>query len=154
MTTDLQQEVAISAFVGSKYFTYYKNKWAKQSSWNWAAFFAGPFWLVYRKMYLGGWLYLLFVAIVTGVEVFGPKDSKSIAETIGGLMPFVGPAVIASKANPLYKEHVAKQISETPGTDLRRLAKTGGTSIAAVFLLLCGFAALVVGLAVLSNGVT
>ena len=44
-------------FVGKNY-DYYINKWNKlenkksKISWNWAAFFLGPFWFGYRKMYI------------------------------------------------------------------------------------------------------
>ncbi|MDF2858841.1 MAG: hypothetical protein K0Q87_4692 [Neobacillus sp.] len=45
------------AFVGKKY-DFYSNKWSilerkkSKTSWNWAAFFLGPFWFGYRKMYI------------------------------------------------------------------------------------------------------
>jgi hypothetical protein len=52
-------------FVGKNY-DYYINKWNKlenkksKISWNWAAFFLGPFWFGYRKMYIP----VLFIAVM------------------------------------------------------------------------------------------
>lgn len=57
---------ALRLFVGEKYDDYYGKKFRRFSegkgsiTWNWAAFFFGPMWFLYRRMYLlGGLLFLL-----------------------------------------------------------------------------------------------
>lgn len=134
-------ELALSAFVGSKYFTYYKHKWAKlnpqnKSAWNWAAFFFAPFWLAYRKMHRGAWLFLL------GIAVFG---SIVLVEHNLYRRLHYGPFAIAGlfitcglQGNYRYKEHVAKRLRNVQSADLKRLAKDGGTSISGVVLVMAG----------------
>lgn len=58
------EDWATETFVGDNYY-YYKQKWEHQNpdhsftSWNWAAFFFPFYWMVFRKMYLYSFLFLL-----------------------------------------------------------------------------------------------
>lgn len=60
----------------AKNFSSYKRKWEKlkenkKASWNWAAFFLGPLWAIYRKMYLVAFLYFLASSVLEMIPVLG-----------------------------------------------------------------------------------
>lgn len=101
----------------------------KQSwSWNWAAFFTGPVWFFYRKLYLTGACLLLIPVML--VVIFPKLANFNIG--FGGLM--------GMGANSLYVWHASRMISKikklglSPEEFKDRLRKTGGTSPAgAVF---------------------
>ncbi|MGL6058630.1 MAG: DUF2628 domain-containing protein [Culicoidibacterales bacterium] len=82
-------------------------------SWNWSAFFLGPFWLAYRKMYALAALWLL---IIMGTTIFGAF-------------------VLALVANRLYYLHatkfIAMQIISEHSVDEQRIAiiRAGGTIV-------------------------
>lgn len=76
------------------------NEKNSEASWNWAAFIASPFWLVYRKMYA-------YAAIVTGVAlVLGLFNSLLIRLAVIG-----GYVAIGIFANSVYQDFLKKKIS-------------------------------------------
>ena len=85
---------------------FYKNKFDKMKesgksiSWNWAAFFMGIYWMVYRKMYFkaGAFLLLSMVALQTPY--------------IGSILNFCILVGIAVYANALYLDHVEGNIKK------------------------------------------
>lgn len=107
-------------------------KWSgKRVSWNWPAFLAGPWWLVYRKLY--GWaagyvLLNLFLA---------PGGLGIITCVVSGLF-----------ANYIYMQHIenltadAKKLYGEQRTQF--IHKKGGVNIAAVIALFALFAVFIV----------
>ena len=50
----------------------------KELSWNWAAFFFGPLWLMYRKSYVGLLNYAVFSMVLLIVDVVQPFVAKNV----------------------------------------------------------------------------
>ena len=106
---------------------FYKNKFDKMKesgksiSWNWAAFFMGIYWMVYRKMYFkaGAFLLLSMVALQTPY--------------IGSILNFCILVGIAVYANALYLDHVEGNIKKAsmifPHDKEAVLRKKGGTNL-------------------------
>ena len=109
-----------------------KLKWSgKRTSWNWPAFFAGPWWMVYRKLY--GWAagYVLLNLLLA------PEGVGIITWVISGLF-----------ANYIYMQHIenltaeAKRLYGEQRTQFIR--KKGGVNVAAVIALFVLFAVFIV----------
>ncbi|MBK5073509.1 DUF2628 domain-containing protein [Budviciaceae bacterium CWB-B4] len=95
-------------FVGSKYYSFFPHGRDIPKSWNWAAFFIGVFWFIYRKMYLYAAIYLGLGFLLTGIQ-----SMLGISEVITNVISIgmgVGAGVLA---NRLYKQHMDKKIAET-----------------------------------------
>ena len=93
-------------------------------SWNWAAFFFGPMWLFYRKMWLFGIVFLVVAAIPVLNWVLIP-----------------GALVMGLGGNEIYRRHALKRYLESVtlyGTSeagrLVYLRAKGGVSIAAAVI--------------------
>lgn len=84
----------IRAFTGKEYYVKARHRIKK---WNWAAFFLGNLWLLYRKMYLFGFSYLLFSYLI---DFFLPESY--IILIIGIIFGFIG--------NSIYLKFVEKKI--------------------------------------------
>lgn len=68
--------------IGTNVFYYmdkfeYMELYDTKTSWNWAAFFFGPFWMVYRKMYLNTAIILTIMVVLNMIMdiIFG-KNKK------------------------------------------------------------------------------
>jgi hypothetical protein len=120
-------------FVGLKY-PYYEVKWAalearaSSYSWNWAAFFWGPLWMAYRKMYAYAWAYFALVCF-----------AQVVLHLLAGPSPvsLVGSFLVGFHGNAWYKQHVDKRLAEiqrisSPQTADLELIRQGGTSVGAV----------------------
>lgn len=72
---DVISEEYYDYFVGTKA-EVYRRKWKNKNpkklnlGWNWAAFFFGGFWLLYRRMYKEWLLLLCIIIVLTIVNVF------------------------------------------------------------------------------------
>ena len=127
-------EEIIKAYV-QKNSEYYLLKWRlmaetySKTSWNWAAFLLGGWWMVYRKMYLYTFL-LLLSSLITWIPILG---------WIVGLAIWIG---IGLFGNYIYGQHVYKKLKELSliaknEEELRTLAlQKGGTSVIAVIILI------------------
>ena len=106
---------------------YYKNKFEKMKksgksiSWNWAAFFMGIYWMIYRKMYFKAAAFLLLNIIATNtphIEIY-----LNTAVLVG----------IGIFGNALYLDHVEEKIEKAkiifPHNKEEVLAKRGGTNL-------------------------
>ncbi|GKX63370.1 hypothetical protein SOASR032_19390 [Pragia fontium] len=121
-------------FVGSKYYSFFPQGQDIPKGWNWAAFFLGVFWFIYRKMYGYAAIYLGLGFLLTVIEsLMGVSEAMmnvtSIALGIGAGM----------LANKLYKQHMDKKIAETlavaKGDDIvPALAAKGGTNLAGALI--------------------
>ena len=102
-------------------------------SWNWAAFFAGPLWALYRKMYV--WCLVIFIL-------------NKLLGTLGGdasllfniLILIVPNMVFALYANVLYRNHLCVKISKaikinkTDSELLSSLKQQGGVNMWVVYV--------------------
>ena len=114
------------AFVGDKY------DYFKKSPFNVGAFFLGPFYLLYRKMYLITFIYII----------------------VAGSIPIISNIILAFIVNYLYLEHVKSKVkdiknSSTLSTDsiLDICEKKGGVSFVApliYFIIIVGILALAI----------
>ncbi len=130
-------------FVGEKYYTYYAEKWASHEggtlfiSWNWAAFFLGPIWLLYRKMYLQG---AFFVFALFFLEIFAARVLSAAALPLywfgyadaalrDGLRVLLGVF-----GNCVYMNHMLGAIMRNKGKSapeiVDAMVRGGGTNIA------------------------
>jgi hypothetical protein len=97
-------------------------------SWNWAAFFFGPTWMTYRKMYLYS---CMFVATVVVVAICAQAfDSRLIS----AMFSFAIAGLCGYQGNHWYKLHAEKKLREIAPSGAsdeavqRRLVKEGGTN--------------------------
>ena len=106
---------------------FYKRKFKKMDdtgksvSWNWAAFFMGIYWMVYRKMYFKAGAFLLLSMVA------------SYTPYIGNILNLCVLFGIAVYANALYKDHVENSIKKVsilfPEKKEEALEKIGGTNL-------------------------
>ena len=106
---------------------FYKRKFKKMDetgksvSWNWAAFFMGIYWMVYRKMYFKAGAFLLFSMVA------------SYTPYIGNILKLCVLFGISEYANALYKDHVENSIKKVsilfPEKKEEALEKIGGTNL-------------------------
>lgn len=120
-------------FVGEKYEAYYKEKFElitaikHTSGFNIGAFFLGPIWLFYRKMYVYGAIYIAFVMVsemLTSIFELHQSIDRAISIALAVIMGLAG--------NTLYKYFVEKRIkiiTENHASNVAEvLAEKGGTS--------------------------
>ncbi|MCE9553603.1 MAG: DUF2628 domain-containing protein [Planctomycetes bacterium] len=152
------QQTELIAFVGrnAKYFLPRWERTQGNYGFNWAAFFLGPLWTAYRKMYRVTAIYLGIVVLLTVAElvVFDVILKEEMPRAVDRVIT-IGLAIgCGYLANSLYLKHArraidrAHRVEPEPVARLALLRRRGGTSWLAVFLLLVlmiGLFALVVG---------
>ena len=139
----MPEQSQVETFV-SKRADYYSQKWqisenrsAPEISFNVAAFLAGIFWLVYRKLYIP-LLTVIGVMVVdillsTYLEESGPAFHKAISAW-DRLSPFVYATVIGVFGNSWYWRKFAgvvedaKSVSPDPGAQEAYIRSKGGTN--------------------------
>ncbi|MFW9331810.1 DUF2628 domain-containing protein [Paenibacillus polymyxa] len=97
----------IRTFTGKEYYVKARYKIKK---WNWAAFFFSYFWLLYRKMYLFGFSYLLFAYLI---DFFLPESYINLM--IGIVLGFTG--------NYIYLKFIEKKIQHISSIELDESAR-------------------------------
>ncbi|MBC8123615.1 MAG: DUF2628 domain-containing protein [Gemmatimonadaceae bacterium] len=132
----------LDLFVGARA-DQYEPVWAKlesgQLAWNWFAFFFGPFWFVYRKMYLYAFG-LTSLSAISGITFDALKlPVLDIILNIGLLV------AVGVWANSLYYNYSRGQIAaieaKYPDSEREaRLSRRGGTNPVAVALIVLVFA--------------
>jgi hypothetical protein len=141
-------------FVGENY-GYFQRKWlAMQArdgyqSWNWAAFFFTPYWLLYRRLYAYFAIYLVAIAGLIGIEVL-----FTISDAVARAMHIALAAVAGMFGNYGYRMHMQRKLSAVAGSGSPEqvraaLARAGGTSAAGPSLLM--IAMVVLALFMLAN---
>lgn len=145
-------ENELRTFIGEKNPNYYIEKWNlidqtnKSVSWNWASFFLGSLWLLYRKMYVWG---ALMIAVSMVISWMGIPFGWLLLAILVGMF-----------GNKLYLEETRKKIIEikTITSDLngqyQMIKSKGGTNLAlpiviavigsliTIFLIIIGIAAI------------
>ena len=145
-------DVLLSAFVGEKYSSYYREKWFKGEnatlkakkgsdifSFNLAGMLLGVFWLCYRKMYAIAVLVAVLIPMVDIIRMHtkGEVGYGSFDDIAYGLMWIFATGVLG---NMLYHHYSAKKIvkviSETTDPLLirERLMAQGGTTWAGAII--------------------
>jgi hypothetical protein len=110
---------------------------------SWIAFFLPIFWLGYRKMYAGVFLYAVVSAVsyialrVMFIEGLGQPDAPLLAVITNAVLLQV---VCLLYGNAWYLSHVQRQIERRKNTGYKgnelliQLARSGGTSVVSIFL--------------------
>lgn len=140
-----QEDDDLVKFVGKNAY-YYKMKWAKMKnpassiSWNWPAFFLGPFWLGYRKMYLPIFILVGVYALLDTIDTFMGYGYNSSAFT--NIVSFGTWVLLGLFGNALYYRHATKKIKNRERTfsDGSELRYMGGTSGKGIFVTIGAFA--------------
>lgn len=148
----------IVAFIGRKSNSYYLDKWAnlklsnKYVSWNWWAFFLSSYWLLYRKMYLWGFITIVINFVSIGGVVIG--------ETI--IPPLVLSIILALFGNSIYYNHAKEKIYKvkkknlSKENELKAIKKRGGINLAIplimfILTLLLFYASIVLFISIVSE---
>jgi len=104
-------------FVGENY-PYYQAQWKKMAdkqktpmSWNWAAFFLGVVWLVYRKMYNYALIFAGFMVLDMVVELF-----FQLPQAVSSVVNLMIALAFGFYGNALYKLHMTNKASEIVAT--------------------------------------
>jgi len=139
----------LSAYLGPKNAHFYESKFGNfeagggSVSWNWPAFFATWFWLMYRKMWALSFVYWLLIPIVMAVlmgvisAAVSPAAGALFYYTVYGTLIFV---LAPMFANRIYYNHAKRKIAKVTSTSLPpeqqalELARIGGTSNIALVL--------------------
>ena len=114
----------MEAFIGANV-EYFERKWGGSSDyagWNWAAFFLGPSWLIYRKMYAETAIVFAFLFVLPLIPI-----------NVGPLLIWV----FAIWGNGLYRRKLIRIVKKLEGVRREEqealLAKKGGINpVAAV----------------------
>lgn len=97
------------------------NDTGKSTSWNWAAFFLGIYWMVYRKMYFKAGAFFILSLVASSTPY------------IGGILNFAVLVGIGIYANALYMDHIDGNIEKvkTLFSDNKEviIKKIGGTNL-------------------------
>lgn len=138
----IAQDQKRRTFVGDKY-DYYARKWQEadakggSTSFNWASFLGGMFWMAYRKMYLNASL------LLAGITALGLIESAVLAGTSRGQTGSTGNCLymgiwvaIAMHANSMYRNFMEKKLRRIeamglpPDQENDLIRSEGGTSVA------------------------
>ena len=76
------------------------NDTGKKASWNWAAFFLGVYWMIYRKMYFKAGAFFILSLVASSTPY------------IGGILNFAVLVGIGIYANALYMDHIDQNIEK------------------------------------------
>ena len=117
----------------------YARKFAKveqgKISWNWCAFLAGGYWLLYRKMYKEfGALFLIIIALNL-ITLLTASKLLLILATIASLIVWIGLGMYGDK---IYYNRITALANVYEGRSNRQQAieKYGGVSVLAVVIVI------------------
>jgi Protein of unknown function (DUF2628)/zinc-ribbon domain len=127
---------AIRAYVGPRA-DYYLAQWTASAnrpwglSWNWAAFFGGLLWMVYRKMYAFALIYFV-MAMALGVAL----ERLHLSLAMKAACDLAVVAFVSLQGNEWYRLHARRRVDEivlrVESADRRRtLVRSGGTNLVA-----------------------
>lgn len=174
-TPTQEQDQYLIAFVNTNT-SYYFRQWRRlitnnpkqylslslvpQAGLNWAAFFLGFFWFMYRKMYLFGAMLIILTTIEAFAEDFLFIYVFGLEETPAGIsfvLTMMVSLVTGLYANQVYLLHANRQIhkqqTNTNNHDdtLKNLSRSGGTSLLPPLLTLVVFVGFVFGIVMLEE---
>ena len=122
----MQQINEVNLFI-QKNQKFYEEKFRKMDdtgksiSWNWAAFFMGIYWMIYRKMYFKAAAFFVLSSVASSTPY------------IGGILNLAVLVGIAIYANALYLDHVRGNVNKVeeifPEEKELIIQKMGGTNL-------------------------
>jgi len=138
---NVQQDL-VRLFIG-KNADYFLDKWSVgPNTRNFAAFFFGPLWLLYRKMFWQGGLILAAITVITMVEfVLFPNMSERIHDRLSLAIGLGVALLVGSLGNGWYKAHVERAVARLQGSgaSAESYSRQGGTSWLVAILVTFGF---------------
>ena len=148
-------DARLAAFFGPRAGYYLRQAYGRGRRVNFAAFFFGFIWMLYRRMYLVAAAAVLLIAAETVV-------SELVAQRLGltttpqaydrVMMLFYG-LLAGALGNPLYLRHARRKLATLPANaDAATIARRGGVSWLAPILALVAFVALVAILVMSDSG--
>jgi hypothetical protein len=130
----LSNEERLRAAIGPRE-EHYLRRWREMderrcvTSWNWAACFAGAYWLVFRKMWLALALFILANIAVSALGAAVPGLGRYTPALLVLLTFLTG-----GYGNYFYRRRIEKLVAS--GAPTEQLAKRGGTSPLALIVAL------------------
>lgn len=122
----MQQVNELNLFI-QKNLNFYEEKFRKMDdsgksiSWNWAAFFMGIYWMIYRKMYFKAGAFFILSLVASSTPY------------IGGILNLAVLIGIGIYANALYQDQIRGNIEKTKGLlpEAKEIIakKRGGTNL-------------------------
>ena len=123
-----------------------------RAGWHWPAFFATPWWFIYRKMWMPGILSLVYpwiLAIVLGIVfaiLFATRNPPVGAMVgIASLLLIAPYVLLPIYANALYWRHIRRlierlprSIAQVPEKRIARLERNGGTAVGPMLGIMVG----------------
>ena len=128
VTHQSKKDELYAAFIGKKYQSYYQEKFQNlealkpKGGFNIAAFFIGPIWLFYRKMYAYGFIYIAFM-IIYGIFA----DFVEISDSTDRAISIAVAVTLGLSGNGLYKNFVDKKLT-TSVRGIEEAQEQGGTN--------------------------
>lgn len=128
-------------FIGNKNTEYYFEKFKANetkknfASWNWASFFLGTYWLLYRK------LYKWFIGVLL-VKLFGTLLISTFSSTLATIFDLAIMILLGVYGNCIYVYSSKKKISSLKsfftkfGNSTEAIKENGGTNLVAPLVLL------------------
>jgi hypothetical protein len=125
---------------------YYINKWGsvsnpqKYARWNWSAFWAGMFWMGYRKMYKTLLVFLILFLIIDLIQLYFHLELDRVVNSSLSLMfGLLGNAFYYKYMKERIKKVKAENNTENLDSILSELGGTSWAGVGIAFLLLCGY---------------
>lgn len=122
----MQQVNGLNLFI-QKNLNFYEEKFRKMDdsgksiSWNWAAFFMGIYWMIYRKMYFKAGAFFILSLVASSTPY------------IGGILNLAVLIGIGIYANALYQDQIRGNMEKTKGLlpEAKEIIakKRGGTNL-------------------------
>ncbi|CAG2155631.1 DUF2628 domain-containing protein [Cupriavidus numazuensis] len=146
MKAIISDEAAFAVFVGSR-FPYYRDRWQVAAAhngmaWNWAAFFFGPFWMAYRRMY---WQVGVYAIVLCAEPVLHALFHVQMPDVLARPLAYAMALVLGFYGNQLYRMHAESTIRrlrdyhwspEVVNDSLARCGRTSWPGVAAMALLI------------------
>lgn len=134
----LDNETAVRAFIGEKA-PHFIEAWRRKdltgsSTFNWFAFFFGPFWFAWRRMHKWAWGMMGLWALLMCFQLIGEANQEAGSVILVGLLWIAQAVAVGLNANGIYREHTGRQVAlHNQGYDPQRvvrdrLSMLGGTS--------------------------
>ena len=140
-TSNKITDLDIINFIGNKntkyYFEKFKNNHERSNfaSWNWASFFLGTYWLLYRKLYK--WFIGVFL-----IKLFGGILIGTFSSTLAAIFDLIIMVLLGVYGNCIYVHDSKNKITSLKsffnkfGDSSEALKENGGTNIVAPLVLL------------------
>ncbi len=145
----LEDDEATRIYIGDKA-PHFLEKWRRMdarksvASFNLPAFFFGPFWLFYRKIFKPGMIVTAAAFVLTTFGSFGQAMGEKVILALVQVISLGVAISIGVFGNQLYRRHVAEHTAllNRPGSDPQlvrdKLVMSGGTSPGAAIGLVAG----------------